>query len=221
MGGRSAGKRTSGTGAAKNRSICNNVRHNPPVKRRLGRLDRQRSPAEKGMWKAGNVFYPENSWGIADRHANDRARAEENAAKRQRREWAAKGRNYQGDYPEQAIVINTTRRRGGNQDRGRKEQETEHTKYLREQLAEEEKERLAGMLRLEIRRGKRRKDEKRKTRQPQSRTPPNQIKEGGKPTEQAADHRRRQKMPMRKTHGWGINSFLLVFVYMCFYFSMW
>ena len=74
------------------------------------------------MWKTGQISYPENDWNIADRQADGRARAEENAAKRQRREWAARGKNYQGDYPEQAIVINTTRRWGGNPDRGEEQE---------------------------------------------------------------------------------------------------
>ena len=73
-----------------------------------------------GMWKTGHVFYPENEWDIAERQAKDRAREEENATKRQRREGAAQGSNRQGDYPEQAIVINMARRWGGNQDRGKK-----------------------------------------------------------------------------------------------------
>ena len=110
MGGRIAGKRTSSKRTEKNRSICNISRHKPHAKRRLGRLTRQRRPTEMEMWKAGRVFYPWNDWGIEGRQANDRASAEENAANRQRREWAAQGRNYQGDYPEQAIMINTTRR---------------------------------------------------------------------------------------------------------------
>ena len=166
MGWRSAGKRTSSTGEAKNRSICNLARHKPPAKRSPGRLERQRRPTEMGMWKTGHVLYPGNDWQIEDRQANDRSRAEENAAQRKRREWAAQGRNYQGDYPEQAIVINTTRRWSGNQDGwGGKGKETEHTKYLREQLPDAEEERIEGQQRL-----KKRKDRSRQRREAEKAT---------------------------------------------------
>ena len=90
--------------------------------------------------KNGETFQPENDWGMADRQAEDRVRAEENSAKRQRRDSAAQGKNYQGDYPDPAIVISTTRRWGGNQSRREgKKKETDRTKYIRRQLAESEK----------------------------------------------------------------------------------
>ena len=79
--------------------------------------DREARP-KKECGGNGEPFYPENEWGISDRQADDRARAAENAAMRQRHEWEAHGRDYKGAYPEPAITINTTRRYGGNQDMG-------------------------------------------------------------------------------------------------------
>ena len=52
-------------------------------------------------------------------------------------------------------MINTTRRWGGNQNRG-EEQETEHAKYLREHLSDAEKERIEGQQRLRKRQDRRR-----------------------------------------------------------------
>ena len=72
----------------------------------------------KECGKRGATFRPEDDCGIADRQADDRARAEANASRRQRREWAEQGRGHDGHYPEPAIVINTTRRWSGNQCRG-------------------------------------------------------------------------------------------------------
>ena len=69
--------------------------------------------------KQGKFSTHGNDWGVEDRQADDRARAEENAAKRQRREWASQGRDYAGNYPEQAISTNTTRRWSGNHDWGK------------------------------------------------------------------------------------------------------
>ena len=114
----------------------------PPAKRRLETMDGKRSKTAARMRENDETFQPENDWGVADRKAGDRARSEENAAKRQRREWASQEKNYQGDYPDPVILIRTTRRWGGNQSREEeKEQEPEHTKYIRKQLDGEEKER--------------------------------------------------------------------------------
>ena len=47
---------------------------------------------------------------------------------RQRREWKEHGRDHCGDYPEPAIVINTTRRWIGNQRRGEGNKRTRRTR---------------------------------------------------------------------------------------------
>ena len=91
------------------------LRRNPPAERRLGAVARTRSKTEARKREKGETFQPENDWIMADRQAEDRAGSEENAAKRQRRDWAAQEKNYQCDYPDQAIVIRTTRRWAGNQ----------------------------------------------------------------------------------------------------------
>ena len=104
------------------------------------------------MRKTGHTFHPSNGWNIEDRQAEDRARSEENAAKRQRQEWEAQGRNYEGEYPEPAIVINTTRRWSGNQDWGKNKRTW--GEYLREKLADSEEEKTQGRQRHEARKGK-------------------------------------------------------------------
>ena len=91
------------------------IRYKPPGKRRLGTMARTRRSTAKGMRQTGHTFHPENDWGIADRQAEDRASADENASNRQRREWEEQGRFPQGAYPEPSIVINTTRRWSGDQ----------------------------------------------------------------------------------------------------------
>ena len=65
--------------------------------------------------RAGETFQPYYDWGIAERQADDRARAEAKEPQRHRREWAEPGRDHRGDYPEASIVINTTGRWSGNQ----------------------------------------------------------------------------------------------------------
>ena len=69
------------------------------------------------MWGNGETSLPENAWDIADRQDEDRARSKENAADRQRIEWAEQGRGHQGAYTEPGITINNTRRWSGDQDR--------------------------------------------------------------------------------------------------------
>ena len=83
-----------------------------------GPWDDREERLRKECGKRGETFRPEDDWGVEDRHADDRERAEANTARRQRREWAEQGRYHDGNYPEPAIAINTTRRWSVNQRRG-------------------------------------------------------------------------------------------------------
>ena len=85
---------------------------------------------ENNVGGNGEPIYPGNDWDIADRQSDDRARAEENADNRQRHDWEARGQDYKGAYPEPAITINTTRRWGGNQDKGEENERTRRTRKI-------------------------------------------------------------------------------------------
>ena len=114
----------------------------------LGREDwepwQEREEAEKECVKTGHISQPENDWGIAERQGEDRARAEANAANRQRREWEEQGRDHCGDFPGAAIIVNATRRWIGNQGRGATDEQEERENHLRGKLAEAELENRRG-----------------------------------------------------------------------------